>query len=78
MGVDHFRLYTKGVEAANAHDIILFRRRIELDDGSFLDDIVVPKDNFVVFILLLADDGACGIDDAALPKYNVAHYFIET
>lgn len=76
--IDDITFDSEYVVAAYFHGVVFFGGGFEHYDCSFLYDIIISEDYLEVLIFFLADDGAGGVDDAALAEDDVAYYFIES
>ena len=70
-------LDAKDIIASYLHGIILFGGRLEHDDRSLFNHVVIPEDDLEVLVLLLANDRAGRVDYAALAEYHVAHDLVQ-
>jgi hypothetical protein len=75
--IEDVGLDSEGIEAADSHDIIFLRGGLKHNDRTLLDDVVFPKYNFEVFVLLLAYYRAGRVHDAPFSKYDIAYNFVE-
>ena len=78
MGIENVAFDTEGVIAAYFHYVVFFWSWFEHDDCSLFNYIVVTKDYFEIFVLLLADDGASGVNDAALSEDNISYDLVQS
>lgn len=76
LGVVDVRFDAEDVIASDTHSIVLLCW-LEHNNRSFLNDVVIPKDDLKVLLLFFADNRASWIDYTPFPKRNISNNLIE-
>ena len=76
LGVVDVGFDAEDVVASDTHYIV-FLCRLEHNNRSFLDDVVIPKDNLEVLIFFLADNRASRINYAPFTEGDIPYNLIE-